>query len=969
MNPPDFFIAGGALQADAGCYVSRGADAELLEALRKDEFCYVLTTRQMGKSSLMVRTASQLREDGASVVIIDLTAIGQNLDVEQWYFSMLCHVGEKLDLEKEMEAYWDANMRRAPLHRFMGALREVYLAHNNKPLVIFVDEIDAVRSLRQFSADEFFAGIRECYNRRPEDSKLERLTFCLLGVATPSDLISDQRMTPFNIGHAIHLGDFTDADAEVLAGGLSPHHDIARTLLARVLWWTSGQPFLTQKLCAEVAKSPSHRPDDVDAACARIFLSAEARERDDNLHFVRDRLLRSDLERAALLDTYAKVCRGERMPDDHLNPVVTELRLSGIVRVVDGHLQPRNRIYSQVFNLKWVHDNLPDAEARRQRAAFYRGVRRVVGGALIVLAIMGVLVFMIHRSAEAEIVARKRAEEASQRAREAGRQAEEASEREKVAARQAKKAAEEMEAAAKQAKEAGEREKAAAQKAKEAAEEAKVAAVKMEDAAKRAMVSAEGERKAIAERLREAERTKAALDRLVDTQSKVEALLEALTPLVGDKSGKLILERAEDVVRGVKSETADDPRLVLGLAGLHRVCGRLYLRLGNEETALTQVQEAKRLVEAELQRSPTDAAVNKQLHDCLILIGDIMLGGPTPDTAKNKTDADYTNGITAYQGAMEIARSQSTARPEDAIWRGLYFADLNNLGDAARLFGRGKDKDAEARYYEALKAVTEWRKRTLNGTDFNSIEASIHDRLGTLFLDSDRNTEARTEFDLSLSLRRAIVSDEPTEDPERQSDLATSYNKLGNFSRHQGNLKEALDYYERSLAIRRKLCEQTRRRDWQRNLGFSLYNIGDVLWKLGENRRALDLGQERLKLAEALSREDQIDPFLKLDYANALYFYADLLLNISDKILQDWPRALELAQHAVEKTGRRDPRLLALLAQALRFAKRVPEAAAAIEEADKLMPPAEKRTEAEKQVTAEIAWEMRQLKPLLKKGK
>src|SRR5215471_18693639 len=235
MTRTSFFVTGGALQADADCYVPREADHQLLEALRRGEFCYVLTSRQMGKSSLMVRTAVQLRQQGCSVVILDLTAIGQNLDVDQWYFSLLCHVGEKLNLEAEMEAYWDANQRRAPLYRFMGALHEVYLERKRKPLVVFVDEIDAVRSLRQFSADEFFAGIRECYNGRPEDPKLERLTFCLLGVATPSDLIRDERITPFNIGHAVELGDFTSSDAQALASWLSPHHDTARTLLDRVL--------------------------------------------------------------------------------------------------------------------------------------------------------------------------------------------------------------------------------------------------------------------------------------------------------------------------------------------------------------------------------------------------------------------------------------------------------------------------------------------------------------------------------------------------------------------------------------------------------------------------------------------------------------------------------------------------------------------------------------------------------------
>src|SRR5207253_10014547 len=82
-------------------------------------------------------------------------------------------------------------------------------------VVVFVDEIDAVRSL-PFPADEFFAAIRECYNRRAQDPAFQRLTFCLLGVATPADLISDTRMSPFNVGRRIELRDFTAAEAAPL---------------------------------------------------------------------------------------------------------------------------------------------------------------------------------------------------------------------------------------------------------------------------------------------------------------------------------------------------------------------------------------------------------------------------------------------------------------------------------------------------------------------------------------------------------------------------------------------------------------------------------------------------------------------------------------------------------------------------------------------------------------------------------
>lgn len=878
-----FFVAGGALQADAGCYVARVADSELLEALQRGEFCYVLTSRQMGKSSLMVRTAVQLREQGCAVVIIDLTAIGQNLDVEQWYFSMLCHVGEKLSLEAEMEAFWDASLRRAPLHRFMGAIKEVYLEKKRKPLVIFVDEIDAVRSLQKFSADEFFAGIRECYNRRPEDPKLERLSFCLLGVATPSDLIRDERITPFNIGHAVELRDFTPSDAVVLAGGLSPHHDTARVLLDRVLWWTSGQPYLTQKLCAEVAQAKVHLTRDVDAACERIFLSPEARERDDNLHFVRDRLLRSEQDRAAILDAYAKVCRGERLADDHLNPVLSELRLSGVVRVVNGHLQPRNRIYSKVFDLAWVRKNLPDAETRRQKAAFYRGVRRVAGVAAAVLIVMGALVLYAWRSAQAEKAA------------------------------------------------------------------------------------TESKRKADASLLREAGRTKAALDRLVETQTKIEGLLEALTPLVTEKSGKLILDRAEDVVRSVTSSRADDPRVVLGLVGLRRVCGRLYLRLGNDEAAFKQAEEARGLLAEQIKLGNPDPALAKQMHDCILLVGDCILGGPSPDTIENKSEADYSRAVATYREAIDLAQKQMNQNQHDASWRALYFADLTKLGDTAQLFGGPRLKEAEDDYNFALKMVAEVRQRNPHAADLDRIEASIHDSLGTLFLDRDRRAEARAHFDQSLKLRQAGPSEELAEQPEHQADLAMSYNKLGNVFNNQGQSKEALDYYERGLAIRRKLCERDKRREWQRNLGYSLYNVSRVQWQLGVKgknsamiRRAVELSAERLKIAESLRAEDPSDPYLKLDHANALYAHADLLLNTTDPGIKDWPRALDLVQEAVKNTDRRDPKLLALLAEALRFMKRPAEARQAAEEAQSLLPPPDKRTNDEKQTAIDITWELRQ---------
>ena len=401
----EFYSAdGGTMVPKAASYVSRRADDELFQALIDSSFCYILTSRQMGKSSLMAGTALRLRDRKITVLQLELPALGQDLTSEQWYSGIVDFFERELNLGGSIDL-WGKTKRGSAVSRCIEAITELMPQLVDGNIVIFLDEIDYVKSL-PFSTDEFFAAIRECYDRRASRPQLKRLTFCVLGVATPTDLICDAWTTPFNIGRRIELNDFTAEEAAPLAKGLRPDRALAHTLLNRILYWTGGHPYLTQQFC----KAVSERPDiigarGVDRVCQEIFLSHQASTSNNNLAFVPRRIFRigrqarPDAELAQLLEIYRKVRSKKRIRNAEGNLLIAELCLSGIVRSENGFLRVRNRIYERVFDKKWIRENLPGQERRRQRAAYRRGILLMGGISAIVLGVVIPLAaFAFHES-------------------------------------------------------------------------------------------------------------------------------------------------------------------------------------------------------------------------------------------------------------------------------------------------------------------------------------------------------------------------------------------------------------------------------------------------------------------------------------------------------------------------------------------------------------------------------------------
>ncbi len=356
------YQVGGTLHATDPTYVERQTDTSLLKALTAGEFCYVLNSRQMGKSSLMVRTKFRLQQAGHRCAMVDLTSIGsKRVTPIQWYKGLLAELWHDLRLpnEEHFQHWWQCQRDVSLPQKFSRFIGDQLLAqYPDDHFYIFLDEIDNVLGL-PFAVDDFFATIRHCYNRRAIDPNYHRITFAMFGVASPADLLQDRQRTPFNIGQAITLEGFSLAEATPLATGLqglglSPSH------LADVLEWTAGQPFLTQKICQQLIEAA---PPPTDSAAqtnwinwvvqTRLIENWETRDEPEHLRTIRDRILNQPTLTGRLLGLYQQILANQDVPCDGSREQ-TELLLSGLVVNRQGHLQVKNPIYRNIFNNSWV---------------------------------------------------------------------------------------------------------------------------------------------------------------------------------------------------------------------------------------------------------------------------------------------------------------------------------------------------------------------------------------------------------------------------------------------------------------------------------------------------------------------------------------------------------------------------------------------------------------------------------------
>lgn len=359
------YQVGGSLAPDNPYYVEREADRELETALRDGEFCYVFNSRQMGKSSLRVRTMAKLQAAGTVCIFVDLTGTGtQDLTAEKWYAGIVLSIVCSCNLQFDWRIWWlERRDLLTPVQRLAWFIESVLLVEVSEKIVIFIDEVDRLLS-QQFSLDDFLFLVYNCYQKRQVNPDFKRLTFTLLGVASPEDLIRDKSNSPFPLGKKICLSGFKLEEATILTKGWWKIGDRPTAILAEILALTNGQPFLTQKLC-QLTKEKFEAKSTIEIKLQianiveqYIIKDWETQDEPEHLKTIRDRLCyRDSAITIRLLGLYQKVLQQESLAIDRSTEQM-ELRLSGLVIECGGKLVVNNPIYANIFDLAWIESQL-----------------------------------------------------------------------------------------------------------------------------------------------------------------------------------------------------------------------------------------------------------------------------------------------------------------------------------------------------------------------------------------------------------------------------------------------------------------------------------------------------------------------------------------------------------------------------------------------------------------------------------
>lgn len=323
----------GTIDPQSAFYVMRPSDAIAQEAIgRQGVTITIKGPRQMGKSSLLIRTIDAAVKAGKRVVFLDFQLFDKAAltDADRFFRQFCAWLTDELELEDRLDTYW--NMPLGNSQRCTRYVGRYLLKELARPLVLAMDEVETIFDTG-FRSD-FFSMLRSWHNNRATTLIWKQLDLALVTSTEPYQLIENLNQSPFNVGEVIDLADFTlDQVADLNRRHGSPLQTDEERRLMDLL---GGHPYLVRRALYLVASGRISATD--------LFATAT----DDRGPFgdhLRYHLFRLHGKKDLVLGL-VQILRHNECSDER---VFFRLRGAGLVRREGRLVLPRCRLYADYF--------------------------------------------------------------------------------------------------------------------------------------------------------------------------------------------------------------------------------------------------------------------------------------------------------------------------------------------------------------------------------------------------------------------------------------------------------------------------------------------------------------------------------------------------------------------------------------------------------------------------------------------
>lgn len=227
----------GSVALDSPFYLERSFLEEQVyqEIAKPGALIRIKAPREMGKTSLLLRTLDYAKQQGYYTVSLNLEQVERAIlsDLNQLLRWLCANIARQLQRQPMLDEYWDEDLGSKISCTLY--FQKYLLESINTPLILALDEVNYIFEHSQVAKD-FLPLLRSWYEeakRLPIWQKLRLLVVHSTDIYVPLEL----NQSPFNVGLPIQLDSFSQEEVEQLAQryGLNwTHGEGARQLMAMV---------------------------------------------------------------------------------------------------------------------------------------------------------------------------------------------------------------------------------------------------------------------------------------------------------------------------------------------------------------------------------------------------------------------------------------------------------------------------------------------------------------------------------------------------------------------------------------------------------------------------------------------------------------------------------------------------------------------------------------------------------------